>query len=711
MSPPRRRSARLAAGTPAKTPKKAPTPSLDTVAESSELAQDVASTKKLPRPAIVEVPSTPSSSSPIKPPMSEMHPSKVHTTMAAPSSGLRLGFTDIKPSEKKGSNQPSGLTQVTPSKGPALPSSPFTFTFTRQGTAADLGLSSRAQEMMNELREEAAKIKAELAAQREREEQEDEMNGGRRIAKPKGKSGRFSAAHMAEFKKMDSIENHPSAFRALRNQLTPVAGIKRSSSRANLDEAVSPITQRSGIKRTQSKARLNEPDTPRHRKPVTASSPIKSRIPVDNNPPTPAKRFKQRLEDDASSSRPVSRDGSSIPRPKSSGVDAAGGNLVRSQSTMSLVSPSKTALARSAIKGPTITLVKSPSKPELSSLKRSTTTNALLPGSATPTRRILSPGRFEKVKSILRGHKGQREKAGSALPLPANASKTPNPPRVDKALPPVPVCATSPRRKLSKRLGASPTGKEMVKLQNSPSPLPSSNIFKFRAKSSQSSRAEQPRFASVDAVMAGAGKTDGEVLYPDLSKFGSVSPPPVNSDGKAGSMPPPSVPATFTFRSDHTISFKSASPTGFGGCAGQSSVRHVRPSILPIPGSFPNSIMDATKSPTAGGPNKENKSPVKLLPGISHGMNNKKRHRVSSDEEDAEREAAERAAKRKKNEHVPEGDALLAPRLVGKTPTGFKKAQVSGLGSQPLARDLPVKRKPGLSLSRLKMLSQPKNRM
>ena len=628
--------------------------------------------------------------------------------MAPPSSDLRLGFTDIRPSEKKGNQLPSGVTQVTPSKAP--PSSPFTFTFTRQGTAADLGLSTRAQEMMNELRDEAARIKAELAAQREREQEEEtQRNGGRRIAKPKGKSGRFSAAHMAEFKKMDSIENHPSAFRALRNQLTPVAGIKRSSSRANLDELASPITLRSGIKRSQSKARLDEPETPRHRKTPAAGSPIKSRIPVDSNPPTPAKRFKQRLEDDASSSRPVSRDTSSIPRPKSSSVDAVPGSLVRSQSTMNLASSTKSSLARAAAKGPTVSLVKSPSKPELSSPKKLATAGNPTAGVATPTRRILSPGRFEKVKSILRGQKGDNEKKpGSALPLPAGVSKTPHPPRVDKALPPIPVCATTPRRKLSKRLNATPLLKEAITAQkNSPTPM-SPGIFKFRAKASQSSRAEEPQYPSVDSVMAGTGNNTGDVAYPDLSVFSGMS--PSNREEKSGSMPPPSVPGTFTFRSDHTISFKSVSPTGFGGSAGQSSIRHVRASILPIPGSFPNSVMDAGKANVASGSNKENKSPMKILPGISHGMRNKKRHRPSSDEEDAEREEAERAAKKRKNEHVPEGDVLFAPRLVGKTPTSIKKAQISRVGSQPLTRDSPVKRKPGISLSRLKMLSQPKSR-
>ncbi|CAI4218342.1 unnamed protein product [Parascedosporium putredinis] len=124
-----------------------------------------------------------------------------------------------------------------------------------------------------------------------------------------------------------------------------------------------------------------------------------------------------------------------------------------------------------------------------------------------------------------------------------------------------------------------------------------------------------------------------------------------------------------------------------------------------MPGGFPNSVMDTGSKLVGGGANKENKSPTKfILPGISHGMKNKKRLRVSCDEEDAEREAAERAAKRKKNDHVPEGTHSSRPDSV-------KKAQISRTpGSQVLSRDSPIKRKPGISLSRLKMLSQPKSR-
>lgn len=644
-----------------------------------------------PRGATLESPAQPStpSSTKIEPPKSAMHPSRAHPTMAPPSTGLRLGFTDIK-APRRDNELPSGLNQATPTKGGgALPATPFTFSVSRTG--ADPGLSSRAKKMLDELRGDAAQIKADLAAQRDREREE---LGARKIAVPKGKSGRFSAAHEAAFEKMDSIENHPSAFRA---KLTPVAGVKRSSSRANLDELPSSVTRRSAIKRSPSKAKLDEvesPRSPRFRKPAVPSS-VKSRaaaIEAESNPPTPAKRFKQRMEDDASSSRPASRDASSIPRPKSSGTD--GTSLTHSKSTMSLASPTKSSLLRAGAKGPTITAV-TPSKTEAPSLKKSATT-ANLRADATPSRRIFSPGRLDRVKSILK--RRPDEKPGSALPLPSAAvSKTPAPPRTDKALPALPTCATTPRRKPVKTLDATPSGRQAVKMQNSPSPAPTS-FFRSLSRSVRGPGADG-RQPSLGSVMAGSSKKaeGGEVVYPDLSVFSGLPP----AKEKSTSMPPPSEPGTFTFRSDHTINFNGTPAAGFGASPGQSSVRHVRSSVLPMPGSFP--------SAPSGVGNKENRSPAPKLPGISHGMRSKKRHRPATDEEDAEREEAERAAKKRKGEHVPEGDALLAPRLVGKGGCKLdspKKSMVPRGGVQ--AKRSP--KKPVLSMSRLNMLARPKNR-
>lgn len=487
------------------------------------------------------------------------------------------------------------------------------------------------------------------------------------------------------------------------------------------------------MKRSPSKARLDDvaPRSPWLRKQAVPMSSVKARAAaIDTSEsvppaPTPAKRVRQRLEDDASSSRPISRDGSSIPRPKSGGNDS-GATLTHSKSVMSLVSPTKASLSRTASKGPTTAA--SPSKSELPTLKKSATT-ANLKSAMTPGRRILSPSRFERVKSILKTRRDDAEKPGSALPLPAPVSKTPAPPRVDKALPPLPLCATTPRRKPVRNLDSTPSESEALKMQNSPSPVkkqtsPSrapTSLFKSLSRSVRGLDAEA-NYPNMDSVLGGSAKKGveskkDEVVYPDLSTFSGLASP----KEKSSSVPPPSGPGTFTFRSDHTINFSGVSPSGFGASPGQSSVRQVRNSVLPappIPGSFPDNS-NVAGNPDTRSSNKENRSPALKLLGISHGMQSKKRHRPSTDEEDAEKEAEERAIKKRKNEHVPEGDALMAPRLMGKAGEGkgraamkldspAKKTMVPRAGVQAPSRT-PGK-KPVLSMSRLNMLATPKKR-
>ncbi|KAF4468324.1 hypothetical protein FALBO_4807 [Fusarium albosuccineum] len=705
MSPPRRRSARLAGATPAKS--KAAKPTLSSVSEHTESPQRLPQLKKNVAPSSpAPAPSTPASSV-VKPPHDEMHPSKAHQTMGEPSSAMRLGFTDIK------DNSRPGILPDTPSKI-GLPASSFTFRVARE--AAETQLSGDAQRLMDELREQAAKIKADLVAQREAEGSDTDGHG-RKIAKPKGKSGRFSAAHMAEFKKMDSIENHASAWRAQHGRFQPVVSLKRSPSKANLDTTPTGSPDKSGLKRSPSKAELDvpTPSTPRitqslKRKSSRANldelqqspSPKKSAIPAPRNAQlfpnvqqrVPSKRFKQRMEDDASAGRPVSRDGTSIPRPKSSGNDSI--KPPPSSSSFSrLLSPTKSSLAHTG--KPTITLVKSPSKLDFKTLVKSASTQTLTsPGkSTTPRARVISPGRFERVKSILRGHRTASGNVQTAIPLPM-ISQTPAPPKADKdkALPPVPL--TTPRRKVTKRVAFTPEVTRIAAEQNSPSPQKSS----LKAQSTRNLADEQ--FQGLDGMLAKADS--GDVVYPDLSGFRPLPEPPTKPKG----LMPSSVPGKFTFRSDHTIEFGDAPTAGFGASPGQSSVRHVRQSIKPgteMPGSFP-----APTSPTSH-PNKENNDagPNKILFGAPHGMSNKKRHRASWDEEEAEEKDAERTAKKRKNEHVPEGEALLAPRLVSSTPSA-KKLKVGSAVLRTPGSASPTKKRSVLSLSRLNMLARPKNR-
>ncbi|KAK4179020.1 hypothetical protein QBC36DRAFT_298827 [Triangularia setosa] len=651
----------------------------------------VASPAPAPTPTPATLPTTPAGkASRIKPPATEMHPAKYHPTMAPPSSGLRLGFTDIVKPTSSRSDVLLGAIQTTPSKI-AVPSSPFTFS--RPGLL-DMKLGPDAQRMMDEIRSEAAKIKVKLAAKQAERAEEEQINS-RKIAPAKGKAGRFSSAHMNEFKKMDSIANHPSAFRAQSSRMTPL---------------------KPGVKRSPSKANLDEPEHTRPKQPTPASTVLKTKQRTEEAE-SPVKRARQHIEDDATTQRPLSRDGSSIPMPKSSSTMG----LPRSKSTLaSLMTPTKSSLARSTstiAKTPVrASLLRSPSKPALGGLTKSATTSniatiTVVEKEATETAEVKSPeatlltaevktpkSRFEQVKSLFRRSQASAAKPKSTIPMPsALGSKTPAPPRLEKELPPIPM--TTPARKLTKRVAFTPDAQHAALDQNSPSPVKSSVPVPA---------ARQPLgevyYPSLDGVLAEQSAED--VAYPDLT---NVRPLPELATETKVTSAEPSVPGTFTFRSDHTINFGGPS-SSFGSSPGQASIRPVRPSILPtenMPGSFPRSA-SATVS------NKENEAPRTVFVALPHGMTNKKRHRVSTDEEEeeAEREAAERAAKKRKQ--VPEGDALLAPRLIGAA--SAKRTMSASPRKLPLPSHAPgtpspmKKKTGGISLSRLQALSRPKVR-
>ncbi|KAK4188671.1 hypothetical protein QBC35DRAFT_186973 [Podospora australis] len=710
-----RRSARLASAQKAKEPSvEAPAPVPTPAALAAVIEQDDSQYEDAVQSmdaivsSPVRVPKTPGSSSPIKPPATEMHPAKFHATMAPPSSGLRLGFTDIKPSASRDDNLPAAF-QTTPSKI-AVPSTPFTFRQPRPTpSVSEMNLSADAQRLMEEMREKAAVFKVELAAKREAEKalEEQQQAGARRIASAKGKAGRYSAAHMTEFKKMDSIANHPSAFRAQPGRTPPLkAGIKRSQSKANLDD--------------------DEAEPVRSKQPTPASALPKIKPRVAEAAPAPAspvKRVRQTIEQDASSSRPVSRDASSIPIPKSS----TAGGIPRSKSTFaSLMTPTKSSLARSSsaisktpVRG---SLIKSPSKPTFGSIARSattstlttTTTIAVVDKEAEKAADVTSPkGRFEKMRSLFSKSQMSATKSKSTLPMPsALGSKTPGPVRLDKDLPPVPM--TTPARKLTKRVAFTPDTRKAALTQNSPSPVKSSAAVPGSSRQPLG----EVHYPSLDGVLSEMSSDAPSVEYPDLSASTTARPLP-EPPKKAGSVEPTG-PGTFTFRSDHTISFGSTSPS-FGTSPGQASIRPVRPSILPsenMPGSFPRTTSMASVS----SPNKENVEPRPVagpvLPNghLPHGMINKKRHRVSTDEEEAEEAEAERAAKKRKHENVPEGEALLAPRLVAGSASVKRSGSISPRklpapsGSMRGASASPTKKRTGISLSRLSMLARPKMR-
>ncbi|RYC58994.1 hypothetical protein CHU98_g7200 [Xylaria longipes] len=635
--------------------------------------------------------------------MSEMHPSKVHQTMGPPSSGLRNGFTDIDYTK----TPMQTLIQNTPSKTP-VPSSAFTFR--SAGPSGDRELGPEARRMMDSLRDDAAAIKAQLVAERARERAERKSSEGRKIAAARGKSRRFSAAHIAEFKKMDSIEGHASSFRGAPGRFTPV--------KATTTTPAMPITPlKPGVKRSQSKANLDEPDSAR---PKTVPPRLLSRSIEKMLPPRAAKRVRQHMEDDASTRRPVSRDESSIPRPKSSGNDSLSTGIPRSQTLGNLMTPTKSSLARTkSLKAPTITLVRSPSQPDLqkissfsakvgTALARSPSKADLEPLARSPSKkhfglvwgssynpgsesssvpsRIETPGRFGRIKSILkRQSSGTKPKSGIPQ-LAASASKTPTRPGVTEDMfPSVPL--TTPGRKHDRRVNFTPDTKIAAMAQDSPSPVKSSI-----PRSTTLSKLPAPKFTAGGKGAINQKSTTGEVTYPDLSAY--------QVDGDESEHLSESVPGTFTFRSDHTIQVDNSPSKGFGSAAGQASLRQVRKSAASstkMPGSFPR-IPEAS-------PNKENDAPL-THNGIPHGMSNKKRHRASSDEDDDDEEFKRGAKKLRKNPSVAEGHALVAPRLLGRASPGKKALGTTPQTPSPQKK----KKKTGLSLSRLQMLAQPKIR-
>ncbi|ROV98373.1 hypothetical protein VMCG_07132 [Cytospora schulzeri] len=699
-----RRSARLASSSKPRSKTTHPA-SLESVTEREESpVNETTQSRDAVMSSPNRPPQTPSTASLVKPPMSEMHPSKVHPTMASPSSALRLGFTDIKPTT---STRPgAGPHQSTPSKS-NTPSSPFTSQFTRARPEASLGPEAR--RVMDDIREEALRIKAELIAQREQERLEDDQVGARKFAQPKGKAGRYSAVHMAEFKKMDSIEHHPSAYRAAPGRFTPATAPSK------------------GTKRSQSKANLEGTETPDVKTPAKLHSSKSSKTvktPVQESD-SPVKRTKKRAEDDASTNRPTSQDGSNIPRPKTPGKNAPG--LTRAKSTLtSLMSPTQSSVARSAsTKTPTATrsLLKSPSKVTLTGLKKSATVNALDDMDADkeePLANLRTPSRFDRVKSLFAKHKATASASKPGIPRPVyGASKTPGPTRTQKELPAAPL--TTPGKSFSNRVDFTPAPKHAALAQNSPSPVKSGIP---RSKTTNN----LVNYPALDSVMENAAA--GHVSYPDLSGFRPLPEPPAktNSDEESEDESPPSsvqppvaAPGSFTFRSDHTIRFDSVSPNGFGAHTGQASVRQVRPSIMPppVPDTFPSSDMPTTSAPKG----KENMPPhsqeafdIKSFP---HGVGNKKRLRVEDDDEEAKREAAARAAKKQKAASVPEGEALMAPRLssahkgmrssskvLHKTPARSpSKSRVAPATTTPTNRKIAT-----ISKSRISYLATPKQR-
>ena len=171
---------------------------------------------------------TPTSVTAARPSREEMHPSKAQqSTTKHADSGLLLGFNPIK-KDANGNIVKHGISDNTPTKSKASPATDqfgtpgFEYKFQSQETE----LSEEAKLLMESLRADAARIKAQMVQSNSEQDCEDhkaeKIHGDRKIAMPKGRANRFSDIHMAEFRKMDSIAGHASSFRATPGRFQPV---------------------------------------------------------------------------------------------------------------------------------------------------------------------------------------------------------------------------------------------------------------------------------------------------------------------------------------------------------------------------------------------------------------------------------------------------------------------------------------------------------
>ena len=574
--------------------------------------------------------------------MEEMHPSKVHQSTVKQSAS-RQGFGSIF---SRFTDSPSKLTlavlpQQTPSKLkgslPGKMTSP-TFDFSFERPESDLSVET--QKIMDSVREEAARIKTQMIEERSKQETKDGETdqlygvGGRKIAKPKGKSGRYSDVHKQEFKKMDSIAGHASVWK---NKLeTNASSLKRSPSKAGLDEPLGKLPRSKSFK--------------------TFGQQISSDR-LENN--SPGKRAKQNRYDDTSSARPVSRDtNSEVESTQTTSVK------VRPQSDLpsAVTTPTKASLARSGS-------VKSMKTSMIPSLSRSASTKTLgspvAPHTEGSNKYLSSLSRFGSMKSIL--HRSQpkfsndltKVAAGTHLPTPQG--------KVD----------------LEKDISGLP-GTPSVGLHRSPTmkrvgfTLNTKPQHDFAASSPSPSKIPTPHPNHQSQPSDDKPKSSDPISYPDLCNSPNIT--------TRTKVPKASTPGDFTFRSEKTMDFNTASPVTVTSPG--STIRHVRPSGISTP-------LPAFKS----------------LPSIPHGMSNKKRRRAESDTEAEDEENVDPMAMNEAVEGQPKSKKQRMNGSLEKTADAPSPSKRRAAASRiPKLGGAKEKARMGISLGRLNMLARPKER-
>lgn len=523
--------------------------------------------------------------------LQEMHPTKVHQSTTRPQTmDLGLRSDGVSGSMTAASAKPlvSATEKATPAKSrgslPSHMSSPgFDFNFHRPESE----LSEDAQKIMEGVREQAARIKARMQEERDKQQLEDGETDrlynatGRKIAKAKGKSGRFSDAHKKQFKKMDSIANHASTWK--NSVRTATTSLKRSGSKAGLDEP--PQVQ--GLPKSVSSKSLRSIDTDRLEN--TASG----------------KRTKRNVGDDTSTNRPTPQDPNTekktvLPTPSTSNA----------RLPIAITTPTKASLARALS-------VKSSKSSMIPSLSRSNSTKTLAsPAKSEGSNKYKSSlAKFGNVKSILSRHQPkfsddpQKIAAGTHLPIPHG----------DIGLVKSPLGEIDLNKELPNIPGAFPASEERGPPVKRVVFTPSTKAPEDAASVSPSKTSTpKPQNRSLDPNIP-----SDPVNYPSLVNSPNIThrhtkaretPSASASPSKPVGTPSPLKPTDFTFTSPRTLDFgvpASVSKLKFG----TSTIRQVRPSGITTPLSpFLNTG----------------------LPPIAHGMANKKRKHADSDDEDLE---------------------------------------------------------------------------
>jgi hypothetical protein len=328
---------------------------------------------------------TPTNRTPIKPAGQEMHPAHHHASTAKVLDEARwLGFQALgahtAPAKSTAANQ------ATPSKTPVpastanvahIESSPnfrfrFKSPFVKGPKQEDAGLSPSTRNLLKDVKGGETPNGSRALFGATHFSSKADVSPERRKVEPKGKMARFSDVHMQQFKKMDSIANHASAFRADPNRFKPVIGqtpkkspskpdlarpetskLKRTQSKMDMTESGSSIPP-TPLKRTQSKMDLTSSSLPRSQSTVRLIAPTRDERPISRDgaagPSNPAaKRVKRTEADDASTTRPISRDGMAGRAAPAAPTPA---RKITSQTAMPrlasrLMTPTKSSVARS----------------------------------------------------------------------------------------------------------------------------------------------------------------------------------------------------------------------------------------------------------------------------------------------------------------------------------------------------------------------------